>query len=311
MKHYINAILQRWKQRQHARTAAAILNTPPIKPHDDGVILFSMIGTRVVLPYLVAVKSMHAALGRGRIVILDDGSLNDADRAVLAQHLGNPKIIHIKDVDTTGFPSGCVWERLLALLDLRTNDYVIQLDSDTVTIGDVPEVRAAIEQGHSFTLRGDVQAEFLPVRQNMDTAVQSYIVPPGVHVQRAIEEGMEYLDLSTVTAPRYVRGCAGFAGFAPHRDGRESAATFSREATRLLGREKWGEWGSEQVTSNFVVANEADAVLLPYDRYLNFWNEAVPDDARFLHFVGTHRYSGTAYADATRQAIAHLQAVSR
>lgn len=283
--------------------ARAVLDTPPLKPANDGVIVFSMIGSRVVLSYLVAVKSFHAALGRGRVVILDDGTLTAGDRETLAAHLGNPCIIHIADVDTGDCPRGGTWERLLTLLDLRADTYVIQLDSDTVTIGDVPEIHAAIEAGRSFTIRGEAEAEFVPVIRNPGADATPFAVQPGTHVQRAIEEGLERLDLRELVAPRYVRGCSGFAGFAPSGEGRQLAIAFSREATRLLGPGKWSEWGSEQVTSNFVIANQPGALLLPYDRYLNFWNTGIPADARFLHFIGTHRYSSDAYLTATRRAI--------
>ena len=114
---------------QHGRAVRHILDTPPIVPMDDGVILFSMIGTAVLLPYLVAVKSLHAQLQRGRVMLLDDGTLTDADKAVLAHHVGNPQILTFADIDTAPCPKGNCWERLLAILDLRREHYVIQLDS--------------------------------------------------------------------------------------------------------------------------------------------------------------------------------------
>lgn len=59
--------------------------------------------------------------------------------------------------------------------------------------------------------------------------------------------------------------------------------------------------------SNVIVANEGEPVLLPYGRYLNFWNEAPPADTRFAHFIGTYRFHRGAYAEATRRAIAALR----
>src|SRR5690606_29874106 len=81
---------------------------------------------------------------------------------------------------------------------------------------------------------------------------------------------------------------------------RALAEAFSCEAARLLGDERWARWGSEQVTSNFVIADEPDALLLPYDHYIYFWNEGVPSDVRFVHFIGSCRYLGNIYIDATR-----------
>jgi len=126
---------------QHSRVVRGILDTPPIMRCDDNIILFSMIGTSVLLPYLVAVKSLHAQLGMGRVMLLDDGTLTDADKALLAYHMGDPVILTFTDIDTAPCPKGNCWERLLAILDLRREHYVIQLDSDTVTLGPVPDTK--------------------------------------------------------------------------------------------------------------------------------------------------------------------------
>src|ERR1700761_625751 len=119
----IDRILRKGREALHLRAARAVLDTPPIVPTADRVVIFSMIGTRVLLPYLVAVKSLHARIGIGRIAILDDGSLTEADKGVLAHHLGDPEIRSIRDVDTGLCPRGGTWERLLTLLDLRGRDY--------------------------------------------------------------------------------------------------------------------------------------------------------------------------------------------
>lgn len=304
MSRIANKLNRLWKERRHRSAARAVLDTPPIIPTDDGLVLFSMIGTRVLLPYLVAVKSLHAQLKRGRIIILDDGTLSAADRVLLAKHLGDPHILHIADVDTGTCPRGGTWERLLTILDLRATDYIIQLDSDTVTLGEVPEVVEAVEANRSFTLMGDPDSclrSFAEMASMTDD--DAYLHNPQAHVQGAIECGLDRVSLPMLANPLYVRGCSGFAGFARGGDGRVLAQAFSDEATRLLGAERWARWGSEQVTSNMVIANEPDALLLPYDRYLNFWDRGISADARFVHFIGSCRYAGSAYIDATRAAI--------
>jgi hypothetical protein len=301
-------IMRKVRERLHLRQAKAVLDTPPLVPADDGVILFSMIGTRVLYPYLVAIKSLHHNLGRGRVVILNDGTLTDADRAVLAAHLGNPEVHDIDRVDVGPCPNGGTWERLLTLLGLRGEAYVIQLDSDTVTLGPVPEIAQAIAQGRSFTLRGDADSEIYPAAEIARLTPPEFHRDNGsAHVQGAIESVMDEVRIAGLEEVRYVRGCSGFAGFAPSASGRALAEAFSVEGERLLGRERWSEWGSEQVTSNFVIANEPGPLLLPYDRYLNFWNEPIPASAGLAHFIGTYRFHGGAYAEATRRAIAALK----
>ena len=298
--------LHKWREARHARLAQAVLETPPVRARDDGLIVFSMIGTRVLLPYLVAAKSLHQRLGgRGRFAVLDDGSLTAADRAVLDRHLDRPEVRHIAEVDIGKCPRGGTWERLLTLLDLRREGYVIQLDSDTVTIGEVPEVSECIAAGRSFTLAGGSDAQIVPLAE---AACRASATAPSAHVQAAIEQVLDRVSIPGRDGLRYVRGCSGFAGFAPSADGRALAEQFSEEAERLLGAARWAEWGSEQVTSNFVIANEPDALLLPHDRYFNFWNAGVPADARFVHFVGTYRHHDGAYAQATALAIAELAA---
>jgi hypothetical protein len=304
MKGILEELIWRWAQRRHRRVAAGVLATPPRVPRDDGLILFSMIGTRVLSPYLVAAKSLHHHLGRGRFVVLDDGTLTPDDRAALAHHLGDPRVLALADIDTGPAPRGGTWERLLTILDLRADDYVIQLDSDTVTLGPVPEVAAAIDAGRSFTLFGDARGAELGVLPAAEFVARNAADPAQRgHVQARVESAMAEI---AIPGLKYVRGCSGFAGFAPAASGRSLAEAFTREAERLLGRAKWSEWGSEQVTSNVVIANDPDPAPLPYARYTNFWNAPLGADVAIAHFIGTYRHHGRAYLDATRSAIAAL-----
>lgn len=301
-------LLRKVREYRHTRQARAVLDTPPLIPSDDGVILYSMIGTRVLLPYLVSIKSLHAQLQCGRIVILNDGTLTDSDKALLAHHLGNPEIRHIGDVDIGPCPRGGTWERLLTLLDLRKSAYVIQVDSDTVTVGPLPEVVKAISAGRSFTLQGDGDSALLSLTEiAARTPARLHRDNPAAHVQSAIESVMDQIDIPGRADLRYIRGCSGFAGFARSADGRLLAEQFSQEAERLVGKKRWSEWGSEQVTSNFVVANEPDPLPLPADRYVNFWDEDLPRSTPFIHFIGTYRFHRGAYVSASRQVIAALK----
>lgn len=296
--------LHRIKEARFTLQARGVLDTPPLSTSgDDGLIIFSMIGTRVIVPYLVAAKSLYSQLGRGRFVILDDGSLTPADRDVLAHHLDNPPVLSIADIDSAPAPRGGCWERLFALLDLRRDAYVIQLDSDTVTLGPVPEIEAAIAAGRDFTLRGEAGSEWQPI----GSFGSSVPVAADAHVQRAIEAVMDKAGAAMPAFSHYVRGCAGFAGFAPGGLGRDTCEQFCAVAASLIGADRWAQWGSEQVMSNLLVANEGEPVLLPYDRYLNYWAEPFGQDAAFVHFVGTYRFHAGTYARAARRAIAAMR----
>jgi hypothetical protein len=290
---------------QHRRVVRHILDTPPIVPLDDGVVLFSMIGTAVLLPYLVAVKSLQAQLQRGRVMLLDDGTLTAADKAVLAHHVGNPRILTFSDIDTGPCPKGNCWERLLAILDLRRENYVIQLDSDTVTLGPVPELAAAIAANRSFTLGGgvcDVEHGFMTIPQMIRDIYPDGPLYP--HIQSVIESALR--DVPGAEDLKYIRGCAGFAGFSKSAGGRALAERFAVDAGRAVGP-RFSEWGSEQAASNFVVANDPDPIQLPYDRYTNHWDEALPADPAFIHYIGTYRYDRGSYVDSTERAIRQLR----
>ena len=300
----------RWRTRietdRHNRAVEEILYTPPIVPVNDGLVLFSMIGTAVLRPYLIAVKSLWLQLQRGRVVILDDGTLTASDKATLALHCGDPEIISIASVQTREFPQGGTWERLLTILDRRSNEYWIQLDSDTVTLGPVPEVEHAIQTNRSFTLLGGTDAEIgaLPLT---DLAARLYPGgPEDGHIQTRVESRMATVrqDLGW----KYIRGCSGFTGFAAGNAGRQLASAFLSELTNMVGPEDVSIWGTEQITSSFLIANETAPVLLPATRYINYWGSPWDDQAGFVHFVGTHRYDHGAYAQQSRSVIAALQA---
>lgn len=303
-------LIRKSREAAHLAQCRAVYATPPIVPHDDGVVVFSMIGTRVVAPYLVAVKSFLRELGRARVVLLDDGSLTDGDRERLAAHLGAPQIRSIRDVDTGAVPRGGCWERLMTLIDLSSRDYVIQLDSDTVTLGPVSEVRAAIEAGRSFTILGGTDGEAQGLLTLTDFRRKVYAegaeaVGADAHVQTQIEARIDRLP--EPDSRRYVRACAAFTGFAPGSVTRANAQAFSRGAEDAVGANIWRQWGSEQVTSNYLIANTVNPVLLPYARYYHFWDDGDRADPALAHFPGTHRYTGNAYARATARALARLK----
>ncbi len=59
---------------------------------------------------------------------------------------------------------------------------------------------------------------------------------------------------------------------------------------------RWKEWGTEQIASNFVVANSPDSLLLPTPKYLTWERQALPDDIALLHFLGYCRFDRGLFA---------------
>jgi len=147
---------RRWRPSveigRHAEAIAGVLHTAPLERTATGPAIVSLLGTADVLPYLVAVKSLRRHLGRGRIAIVDDGTLTGEDRTILAHHCGDPEILPHQAVRRGPFPHGGAWALLLTILDRRGGQYWIALDPHAVTLAPVAEIEAAIASNRGFAL---------------------------------------------------------------------------------------------------------------------------------------------------------------
>ena len=133
-----------------ADAIAAILDTPPLVPTRNGPTIAAPAGTRYLLPLLVAVKSLHRALGRGRVAICDDGTLTGADRTILAFHCGDPELVPAGTIRMGGFPRGHGWEPWLAAYDRRRGEYWLVLDPLAVARAAVPRTAGAVLANRSL-----------------------------------------------------------------------------------------------------------------------------------------------------------------
>ncbi len=254
-----------------------------------------------VMMYLLAVKSFCWQLDRNpTIVVLDDGTLTESDHAILHSHIPKARIVPISDVAPEGCPTGSCWERLLLIADLVKNSYVVQLDSDTLTTNSIAEIAKCIDANRSFTLLGDRSH---PEIESMESACIRSKNNLGSMVQAVCERSFDQLPESV--SLKYVRGNAGFTGFAKGSIDREKICRFS-DLMRRIAKEKWDEWGSEQVTSNLLIANSGNSYVLPFPKYLSYWAHAdVPyANASFIHFIGPHRFSRGFYVESARKVIA-------
>jgi hypothetical protein len=281
----------------------SLLRTPPIHPTDASLTLVSMVCHGEVLMYLLAAKSFCRQLGRNpQVVILDDGSLTKSDYANIHSHIPDAKIVHISEVAPANTPKGSCWERLLLISDLVSDSFVVQLDSDTLTVSPIPEVNACINANQSFTLLGD---KSFPEIEPMLNACQRSKDNLHPMVQAVCERSFDLLPESA--SLQYVRGNAGFNGFAKGSINREKVEWFS-ELMRRLAKDQWNEWGSEQLTSNLLIANAEGASPLPFPKYLSYWaHPDVPyDNASFIHFIGPFRFSNGLYLKKAKAVIANL-----
>ena len=175
-----------------------------------------------------------------------------------------------------------------------------QLDADTITLGAISEIREAIAENRSFVIG---------TRDNQDFEMMPAAVKGGhlrlersLHVQNLAEANFD--KLAGYENMRYVRGCAGFSGFAKDSVSQDYIETISAQMYQAIG-DRWNEWGTEQVMSNIVVSNSPDAVVLPHPKFCNC--KSIADGlTEFIHFIGTCRFVRGTYARYVTAAISRL-----
>lgn len=282
------------------RLTNSIYRTPPVQcDPGSNVAILSQTFRRDVSMYLVAAKSFAAHIQPREFIVVDDG-LHDDDRARISHHLGTVTFLRSMDVDTGCCPRGACWERLISIAIACRTSYVIQLDADTVTTASPDTVARCVRDRRSFTLSTKQGRQFVSLKDASDFArgVNSE------HVQIQSERVLERIPDSA--AKQYIRGCAGFAGFPQNSlKGREIEA-FSKFMEDTLGRATWYQWGSEQVTSNYMIANMNNPLALPLEEYPYWAPDTNLTSAQLIHFIGEHRFASTKYLQVARQAIAKL-----
>jgi hypothetical protein len=250
--------------------------------------------------YLLAINSFVRQLGRSpQVVVLNDGSLTDSDVSLLNKQIPSLRLFHISTVDTAPSPKGGCWERLMLIGDLVQNSYIVQLDSDTLTLGPIPEVIDCIERNQSFTLLGDRSYPHIESMLDACTRLKSNVQP---QVQSICERSFDLLPESRDL--KYLRGNAGFVGFGKGSINPERIQWFSG-LMRRLAHNQWNEWGSEQLTSNLLIANSDNPLPLPSPRYVSYWAhlDIRYEDAAFIHFIGPHRYANGFYVRGAKRAL--------
>lgn len=294
--HRLRGSLGRWR---HFRSCRHVLDLPPLEIREAPLSFVSMVSHRDLVMYLVAIRSLYAQIGEGAITIIDDGSLTAADAEILRRLLGRPQIIRADQIDTGACPRGGTWERLLHILDLSSSRYLIQLDSDTLTLAPVDEVINAYRSNRSFSLATRQGRQLV----TLDEASRAAQCSRSQRVQIVAESSLSRLP--GFGGCRYVRGCSAFAGFGKGAFTRAQAERLSHAMTETIGA-KWREWGSEQVTSNLAIASAVDPLLLPYPRYATYDPSVNTDDSVFLHFIGTHRFRSDVYLRKSQDVVSRL-----
>lgn len=277
--------------RHFDRSCRFIDKAPPIPVGERDFAVVSMLRHIDVTQYLVAIRSFVAcASPPAEIHIINDGSLTPVDLARLKHHIPHIEIADIADIDTGDCPNGGTWERLKYIVDLSQKIYAIQIDADIFSRQTLGEVMEAIVQNRSFLLGTDSGKKIVSLSEASDFADTL----TGIHVQVSVEREMRNL---TLRQQKYLRASSGFAGFAKQAVEWGTARDFSHQMEELLQSDQfsWTTWGTEQITSNFVLANAPDPLVLTEPDYINHDGSPVGDRERLIHFLGFARFENDTY----------------
>jgi hypothetical protein len=272
------------------RQVRRILDTPPLAYKEGPLTIVTMVAGYDVTCYLLAMKSLYRRLGRGKIVAIVADDVSQSSRELIRQHLGPVKFVDIKSIDTGDCQRGGTWERLVYILDHTPQEYYIQMDCDILSVGPIPEVLECVDQNRAFTL-----ADGIPKKPLTDWAAGAIERQGNLPVTNVVNE-FEKLAPNYPGAAQlqYLRGSSGFAGFAKGAQSRASLEDFHRKSSAMLGP-RWTEWGTEQIASNFIVANSPESVGLPKPKYLNWEHHKITEDTSLLHFLGHCRFDHGVY----------------
>lgn len=271
---------------------------PAVVVSGSSVVLLTQLQHKDVVLALIAFKSFSAHVPVGSFHILNDGSLTSEDIALLGEHFQNVTFHSMDAAKSSYCPTGGCWERLLTIAELVKKNYVIQLDSDTLTLAKLPEIVDCINSNKSFVIGTWDNQDFESMSQRQEQAYKVASSSVGkLHIQITAESNFD--KLKRFNELRYVRGCAGFTGFGKQSFDRSFIDEISGQMLEALG-DRWREWGSEQVMSNIVVANTKDGYVLPHPRYCDC-TKIKKGETVFIHFIGSCRFSGGIYARLARK----------
>lgn len=291
---------QRYNKVRFGLAVKKMQRTPVLKTHPGGPALLSMVHHRDVLSYLLAAKSFARFIVPAKVVIVADPSITVADQEVLKHHIPDICFRNAAEFHCPELPKGGTWERLTAIAEYAQENFVIQLDADTVATKPMPEVEQAVRENHAFLLGTEDIQKIQPVAEIATWAKGR--LTGNDHVQLVAESVLDRLHHQQHW--KYVRACSGFAGFPREGFDRDKLIKISQEMGALLG-DRWSEWGTEQFSSNLVLANMEGAKLLPHPKYCA--PHRANGDTAFRHFIGYVRHTTPLYGDLAGIVAAELR----
>lgn len=306
-KRISDRVMRDLHRRAFERVSVGVKRLAPLSPGKTAFTVLSMVQPRDVLAYALALRSFSLHTSPARVVVICDPKMGPGDVALLKSSVPHIEIRRAEEFRHDTLPVGGTWERLTAITHYAAQGYVVQLDSDTLSLAALPEVQAAISAGHAFVL-GEEARQTVRTREEAAQVWASNPPHSDLHVQAVSEYQLAH---AQVRGKFYVRGCAGFSGFPRSAGLLEKLVEFSSELRRLVGS-RWDEWGSEQVASNYLAANLPACSVLPFPAYSTPDQLGRPgqDDPRFVHFIGNMRFTTGRYSESAARCLDLLKSAA-
>jgi len=278
------------------------LTLPPLVitgDEEQGLCVLSMLCKRDFVQYLLSIYSFVQFIQPAKIVIVNDGSLENWHLELLKDKIPHLDILTGTDYIDERLPTYTSWRRMLALESYVSDYYVIQLDADIISQHNLDEVYDAYKKNKSFIL-GTEQGRLMSVDEARDIALARF-KPTDTHVQQLAENNMDVM--KEIGFNHYYRGCAGFAGYAKGSFSTETLVDISNCMFKRID-DTWRNWGSEQVCANILLANQDDSKRLPLQSYDSV--QRYSDDLKIVHFIGSLRFKDGLYKRLALKTLNHL-----
>ena len=280
----------------------SIRETPPMPVIDAPWSIVSLLGrpNPDIFMFILSMKSFYRRLGKGKIIIITDPETLTKHQRTLERHFPGIAFEMTCNIDPAPCQRGGCWERLVYLIRRSQEEYVIQMDSDTLVVGDdTKEVIQCIHRNLSFTYADNGWSI-----KTMAAISREAKAKNSNYVGDVLEA--RFSDWPDADRLNYVRGSAGFSGFAKGTFAISDLEAFHQQMAKSLGP-RWQEWGTEQSASNYMIANAPGTVILPFPDYATFPLPGHWEQAKFFHFIGSNRFRDDYFASQGNRIIQELQ----
>ena len=277
-----------------------ITNTPPMPVVDAPWSIVSMVAKPDILMYLLSMKSFYRKLGRGKLIAIIDRDTPESGRVTLERHFPGIRLIYLEDIDPSPCQRGGTWERLFYLVRHSQDEYIMQVDCDTLVLGDdINEIVHCAENNIPFAYADNNWAikSLRDIAKDANEVDWDYV---GIVLERC------FADWPDANTMRYVRASSGLAGFSKGGFTLPQLEYFHEHMKQSLGP-RWKDWGTEQSGSNFAIANSPNAITLPFPEYRTGPEPNDDKRTKFFHFIGSNRFRDHQFANEGKRIVHELQ----